>query len=81
MWSDSNIQSQRGGGLKGALKRGLKKVYLQRLIRSVDLMLTANSQGVAYWKYFGAPAEKIVISPCYADYGRVEQSKGTDRAT
>jgi glycosyltransferase involved in cell wall biosynthesis len=72
MWSDSNLRSQRGRGFKSRLKRRLKKAWLGRLMRDTDVQLTANRMGVAYWRYFGVPRDRIVVSPCYSDYQRIE---------
>jgi glycosyltransferase involved in cell wall biosynthesis len=72
MWSDSNLRSQRGRGFKARLRRHMKKTWLGKLMRQVDIQLTANRMGVAYWRYFGVPRERIVISPCYSDYARIE---------
>jgi len=79
MFSDSNIRSQEGGGLKGWAKRFLKRQMLKKIIAQTDMMLTANRLGVAYWKYYGTAAEKIAVCPYYADYQRVETANKTDR--
>ena len=81
MFSDSNLRSQRGRGCKARLRRSLKRRMLAPLIRDVDVLLTANSLGIAYWRYFGAPREKIMLCPYYADYGRVDLARRTDRTT
>ena len=80
MFSDSNLRSQRGRGMKDRLKRALKTRMLAGLIADVDLMLTANRLGVAYWRYFGVPRSKIIVCPYYADYSRVEVARETVRA-
>jgi glycosyltransferase involved in cell wall biosynthesis len=79
MWSDSNLRSQRGRGLKQRVKRRLKKRALSRLVSATDVMLTANSRGVAYWRYYGAAKNNIVLCPCYSDYQRIDDSRATPR--
>jgi len=79
MWSDSNLRSQRGRGSKAKLKRAVKEVFVSKLIGAVDFELTANRLGVAYWRYYGAPAAKIVLCPCYSDYARIDAAKGRSR--
>ncbi len=80
MWSDSNWRSQIGGGVKGSVKRLLKKQYLKGIVnRRVDSQLTANSLGVEYWRNYGVPAERIVLCPCYSDYRRVDAARLRER--
>ncbi len=76
LWSDSNVRSQRGKSLRLRIRRSLKKRYLRGTIKESDLLLTANQRGVAYWRYYGAPKEKIRVCPCYADYGRIDAMRG-----
>jgi glycosyltransferase involved in cell wall biosynthesis len=80
MFSDSNLRSQRGRGFARRLKRRVKKALLQKYIRASDYLLTANSLGVAYWRYYGAPRKKIVLCPYYADYPRARAATQTPRA-
>ncbi len=80
MWSDSNLRSQRGSGLKWRIKMGLKKQFLRGVIDSADMLLTANRLGVAYWRFFGAPRKKIIVSPCYSDYARIDVANERPRA-
>lgn len=79
MMSDSNLRTQRGSGVKWRAKMCVKKRVLGRIIRDTDVLLTMNSRGVAYWRYFGAPREKIVLCPFYADYAAVEKGRGSER--
>ncbi|HVX84289.1 MAG TPA: glycosyltransferase family 4 protein [Phycisphaerae bacterium] len=79
MFSDSNLRSQRGQDLKTRARRWLKKRLLRPYIRDVSWLLTANRLGVAYWRYFGAPARKIVLCPYYADYPRAAAAARTPR--
>ena len=81
MFSDSNLRADEGDGLKKRLKRSLKRRMLAPKIRQVDWLLTANSLGVAYWRYYGAPRRKILLCPYYADYDRVDLARQTDCAT
>ncbi|MGN6370191.1 MAG: glycosyltransferase family 4 protein [Phycisphaerae bacterium] len=81
MFSDSNLRSQRGRTVKARMKRALKRRMLRWLIADVDVLLTANRLGVAYWRYYGAAASKIVRCPYYADYARVEIARQTERAS
>jgi glycosyltransferase involved in cell wall biosynthesis len=80
MFSDSNLRSQRGTGMKARLKRAFKRRMLAGLIADVDLLLTANRLGVAYWRYFGAPSSKITVCPYYADYTRVALARESVRS-
>jgi glycosyltransferase involved in cell wall biosynthesis len=80
MFSDSNLRSQRGRTLKARLKRRLKKHLLRKYIRASNFLLTANSRGIAYWRYFGAPKSKIILCPYYADYPRAQAAAQTPRA-
>ena len=82
VWSDSNLRNNRGRGLTARLKRRLKRLVLRKLVSSVDCLMTANSRGVAYWRYFGGPEAraKIVLSACYADYRQVDAAHTMDRA-
>lgn len=80
MFSDSNLRSQRGRTLKSRLKRRLKRILLRKYIRDSDCLLTANSRGIAYWRYYGAPGNKIVLCPYYADYPRARAAAQTARA-
>jgi glycosyltransferase involved in cell wall biosynthesis len=59
--------------------RSLKKKWLARITRDVDWMMTANSRGVAYWRYYGVPKERIVVCPYYADYPRIDAARKTER--
>jgi len=76
MWSDSNVRDEwkPGGGLRSWVKRLLKRQFLRPIIRQCDWLLTTNSNGIEYWKRYGAPAEKIVRSPYYAGYRQVEEA-------
>ncbi len=80
LFADSNLRSERGDSMKSCAKRFLKRRFLARMIADVNLVLPANRLGAAYWRYYGAPAEKIVVCPYYADYARVEAARGTVRA-
>lgn len=79
--SDSNIRSERGRKFKSHLKRCLKKQFLRPIIQKADILLPTNSLGAAYWRYYGAPRSKIVVSAYYADYGRIEAARSTDRSS
>jgi glycosyltransferase involved in cell wall biosynthesis len=80
MFSDSNLRSQRGRTIQARLKRAVKRRVLAGVIEDVDLLLTANRLGVAYWRYFGARHSKIVVCPYYADYARVTVARASLRA-
>lgn len=81
LWSDSNLRTQRGRRWRDRCKRQLKKRWLRHMIAKVDVLLTANSRGVAYWRYYGAPRNKIVICPAYADYAQAEAGRRSRRET
>jgi glycosyltransferase involved in cell wall biosynthesis len=75
MWSDSNLRSQRGRGLARRASRAVKRRFLARIIRETDLLLTTNSRGIAYWRYYGAPRGKTVLCPYYSDYARIDAAR------
>jgi glycosyltransferase involved in cell wall biosynthesis len=79
LWSDSNIWAERGGGLNGRVKRAAKRRFLRPLIEAAAVQLTANSRGVAYWRYYGAARERIVVCPYYADYAGIERARKVPR--
>ncbi len=79
MFSDSNIRSQRGHTLRLRLKRRLKRFLLHKLISQSQFLLTANTRGLAYWRYFGAPREKLVLCPYYGDYPRARAAAAKPR--
>ena len=64
MFADSNIRAERGRTLKKKLKRFAKRIFLQRIINQVDRVIPFNRCGVAYWRYYGCPANKISRSTC-----------------
>lgn len=68
MYSDSNLRSQRGSRLRDWATRIVKRYLLKPYIRTCSKLLTANRLGVAYWRFYGAPSDKIILCPCYADY-------------
>jgi glycosyltransferase involved in cell wall biosynthesis len=74
MWSDSNLRAERGRSWRQRGKRCLKRRVLRRLSAQVDCLLTANSRGVAYWRYYGGDRTRvnIAVSACYSDYLRIE---------
>ena len=80
LFSDSNLRTQRGRSLRVRWWRLLKRRFLAPIIQSVDYVLTANSLGVAYWRYYGAPKDKIIRCPYYADYERIEAARTKTRA-
>ena len=73
MIGDNNIRIERGSGLKKLAKRWMKRRVLGSIIRNTDCLLTMNSRGVAYWRYYGAPREKIKVCPFYSDYAAIER--------
>ncbi len=79
MMCDSNLRSDRGKTPAIKFKRLVKRICLQHIIQSVDVLMPANSLGNAYWRYYGAPRHKIKIAACYADYDRIKESLTTDR--
>ncbi len=79
VFADSNLRSQRGRGFKARAKRCIKRRLLAPMIGDARFILPANRLGVAYWRYFGAPASKIILCPYYADYARVAAARETDR--
>ena len=64
MFADSNIRAERGRSLKKKLKRFAKRIFLQRVIQNLDRVIPFNKAGVAYWRYYGCPANKISRSTC-----------------
>ena len=64
MFADSNIRAERGRSIKKKLKRFAKRIFLHRIISQVDKVIPFNRCGVAYWRYYGCPANKVVRSTC-----------------
>ena len=64
MFADSNIRAERGRSVKKKLKRFAKRIFLHRIINQVDRVIPFNRCGVAYWRYYGCPADKISRSTC-----------------
>ena len=62
MFADSNIRAERGRTLRKRLKRLAKRIFLRRIIQQVDTVIPCNRCGVAYWRYYGCPASKIIRS-------------------
>lgn len=64
MFADSNIRAERGRSIKKKLKRFAKRIFLRRIINQVDKVIPFNRCGVAYWRYYGCPTNKIFRSTC-----------------
>jgi glycosyltransferase involved in cell wall biosynthesis len=79
LWSDSNIRTHHGRGPMARLRRRLKRAFLAPIVDASAALLTANSRGIAYWRYFGAPRGRIHVAPYYADYRCIEQARATPR--
>lgn len=79
MWTDSNIRSQRGKSFKARVKRRLKKRWLRGILRNLDYVITANSLGVAFWRYYGARRERIILCGYYSDYPRIDAARARER--
>jgi glycosyltransferase involved in cell wall biosynthesis len=65
MFADSNIRAERGRTIKKKLKRFAKRIFLRRIIQMVDRVIPCNRSGVAYWRYYGCPVNKITRSTYY----------------
>lgn len=65
MFADSNIRAERGRSIKKKLKRFAKRIFLHRIISQVDTVIPCNRCGVAYWRYYGCPVNKISRSTYY----------------
>jgi|GEM_PF-1575280 len=65
MFADSNIRAERGRSIKKKLKRFAKRIFLRRIINQVDRVIPCNRCGVAYWRYYGCPANMIARSTYY----------------
>ena len=59
MFADSNIRAERGKSIRKKLKRFAKRIFLHRIINQVDRVIPCNRCGVAYWRYYGCPVNKI----------------------
>ncbi len=66
LFADSNIKAEFDGSVKSFFRRAVKKVLLRKIIRQTDQILPANSSGIAYWRYYGCPQEKISLSTYYS---------------
>lgn len=80
IWTDSNIHADFNGQLKTALKRMAKRLVLRPVVRNLDRFLCANSSGVEYWKYYGAPPGKALVCTCLSDVAGAATHDGTLRA-
>lgn len=78
MFADSNIRGERGRGLKKRAKRLVKRVFLRWVIHHVDAVIPCNRSGVAYWRYYGCPREKIIRSTYYCAVD-ADAAKSADR--
>lgn len=65
LFADSNIRAERGRSIRKKLKRFAKRIFLHRIINQVDTVIPCNRCGVAYWRYYGCPANKISRSTCF----------------
>jgi glycosyltransferase involved in cell wall biosynthesis len=65
LFADSNIRGERGKTAKKRLRRFAKRIFLRWVIRHVDAVIPCNRSGVAYWRYYGCPREKIIRSTYY----------------
>jgi glycosyltransferase involved in cell wall biosynthesis len=80
LWTDSNLRSQRGAGFQSRLRRAMKKRFLRRIVGTVDHIFASNRLGVAYWRYYGAPRQRISVCPYYADYMRIDAARALPHA-
>ena len=82
LWSDSNLRADRGRTLRIRLKRCLKRRFLRNVTASVDCHLTANTRGIAYWRYYGGPGARarVFVSAYYAAYGRIDEAARLPRS-
>ncbi|MHB1768656.1 MAG: glycosyltransferase family 4 protein [Phycisphaerae bacterium] len=65
LFVDSNIRAERGRSAMKKLKRFAKRIFLRRIINQVDRVIPCNRCGVAYWRYYGCPANKVARSTYY----------------
>ena len=66
LFADSNIKAEFDGSVKSFFRRAVKKVLLRKIIRQTDQILPANSSGIAYWRYYGCPREKLSLATYYS---------------
>ena len=57
--ADSNIRAERGKSMGRRARRWVKRLLLCRIIRKLSMVLPLNRSGVAYWRYYGCPVNKI----------------------
>ena len=62
LFADSNIRAERGRKLNKRIWRFAKRLFLHRIINQVDKVIPCNRCGVAYWRYYGCPVNKIARS-------------------
>ncbi len=78
--ADSNLRSERGTRPRDLLRRFLKRVFLRHVIRRVDRIIPFNRFGVAYWRYYGCAADKIVRSTYFCDLREIAAAVASERA-
>jgi glycosyltransferase involved in cell wall biosynthesis len=82
LFSDSNLHADRGHSLKARAKRFLKRLLLRPISASVDCLLTTNSRGIAYWRYYGGQQVRIktLRFAYYSNYQLVDHVRSLRRA-
>lgn len=80
MMTDSNIRGQRNKRCYGVLKRSIKKKLLAPYIAKCTNILAMNSRGLCYWRYYGAPRDKVIQCPMLSDYASVENGRKLSRS-
>jgi len=75
--ADSNLADEHRNS---ALKRLIKRAYVGLVSRRVTSILAVGPLGVAYWKHYGVPAEKIHVASYEPDYALLEQLPEADVA-
>ncbi|WP_146443729.1 glycosyltransferase family 4 protein [Botrimarina colliarenosi] len=67
--ADSNLADEQG---KSPLKLAVKRAYIALVRRLVTAVLAVGPLGVAYWKHYGVPGDRLYVSPYEPDYALIE---------
>lgn len=75
--SDSNLTDEQN---KSPLKRFIKRQFLRLVRRLTTETLVVGPRGIAYWRHYDEPAERLFIVPYEPDYSLVESISQQDVA-
>ena len=79
LFADSNIRSERGHGLRRRLRRRVKRIFLAPAIGKMARIIPVNRCGVAYWRYYGSPRDKIRRSTYFCRLDLLDEARRRSR--